>query len=136
MAGLAPYVLDHLVGGVFRRLGLLRHLDLLIDKKNRNSSLIQILKSVPKVLTSDTAGLGKDVMPYTQRHTWVTWFYAQTKDFRRLVDLGGWNKADTATRYCIVAPKDFGNRLLQQGWDFREDVGGPVQFGELVTVKK
>jgi integrase len=76
----------------------------------------------------DAAGLGKDVVPYTLRHTWATWFYAQTKDFRRLVDLGGWNKADTANRYCKVAPKDLGNRLLQHGWDFREDIGPPVDM--------
>ena len=30
-----------------------RHLDLLIDKMNQKSSSIQILKSVPRVLTSD-----------------------------------------------------------------------------------
>jgi integrase len=84
----------------------------------------------------DAAGLGRDVVPYTLRHTWATWFYAQTKDFRRLIDLGGWNKSDTANRYCKVAPKDLGNRLLQHGWDFREDVGQPVKYGELVTVRK
>lgn len=84
----------------------------------------------------DAAELGKDVVPYTLRHTWATWFYAQTKDFRRLIDLGGWNKSDTANRYCKVAPKDLGNRLLQHGWDFREDVGEPVRYGELVTVRK
>ena len=31
------------------------------------------------------AGLGSDVVPYTLRHTWATWYYAQTKDFRRLL---------------------------------------------------
>ena len=33
--------------------GLLRHLDLLIDKMNQKSSVIQSFKSVPMVLTSD-----------------------------------------------------------------------------------
>jgi hypothetical protein len=33
--------------------GLLRHLDLLIDKMNQKSSVIQCFKSVPMVLTSD-----------------------------------------------------------------------------------
>jgi len=42
----------NLLGGVFRRLGFLYHLDLLIDKMNQKSSLFQILKSVPWVLTS------------------------------------------------------------------------------------
>ncbi|WP_371171483.1 hypothetical protein, partial [Aliiroseovarius sp. 2305UL8-7] len=41
-------------GGVFRCSRLLRHLDLLIDKMNQKSSSIQILKSVQRVLTSDT----------------------------------------------------------------------------------
>lgn len=49
----AAGVLDHLLGGLFRCLWLLRHLDLLIDKMNQKSSVIQILKSVPRVLTSD-----------------------------------------------------------------------------------
>jgi len=34
--------------------GLLRHLDLLIDKMNQKSSVIQSFKSVPMVLTSDS----------------------------------------------------------------------------------
>jgi hypothetical protein len=33
---------------------LLRHLDLLIDEMNQTSSLVQILKSVQRALTSDT----------------------------------------------------------------------------------
>ncbi|MGC1505794.1 MAG: DUF4214 domain-containing protein, partial [Sulfitobacter sp.] len=41
------------LGGLFRCLWLLRHLDLLIDKMNQKSSVLQILKSVPRVLTSD-----------------------------------------------------------------------------------
>jgi hypothetical protein len=54
LAGLAADVLNNLVGCIFRCGWLLRHLDLLIDKMNQKSSLIQILKSVQQVLTSDT----------------------------------------------------------------------------------
>jgi|TARA_B110000908_G_C9831049_1_gene261364 hypothetical protein len=54
LPGRAPDVFDHLVGGVFRCGWLLRYLDLLIDKMNLKSSLIQILKSVQQALTSDT----------------------------------------------------------------------------------
>lgn len=68
----------------------------------------------------DAAGLGPDVVPYTLRHTWATWFYAQTRDFGTLMDLGGWTKADTANHYRKLAPADLGSRLLAHGWDFRE----------------
>jgi integrase len=64
------------------------------------------------------AGLGDDVVPHTLRHTWATWFYAQTRDFGRLMDLGGWQKADMAMRYRKAAPGDLGDRLLAHGWDF------------------
>jgi integrase len=69
----------------------------------------------------DAAGLGKDVTPYTLRHTWATWYYAQTQDFAGLMDLGGWEKADTAMRYRKIAPDDLADRLLAHGWDFRTD---------------
>jgi len=82
----------------------------------------------------DAAGLGPDVVPYTLRHTWATWFYAQTGDWGRLLDLGGWHKGDTARRYKKVAPADLGNRLLAHGWDFRQKAAAPVRFGELVSV--
>jgi integrase len=67
----------------------------------------------------DAAGLGEDVTPYTLRHTWATWFYAQTRDFGALMDLGGWDKADTANRYRKLAPDDLADRLFAHGWDFR-----------------
>ncbi len=82
-----------------------------------------------------TAGLGNDVVPYTCRHTWATWFYSQTKDWGGLLDQGGWNRADTANRYLKIAPGDLGQRLLAHGWDFREEVGAPVRFGERVSLR-
>lgn len=66
----------------------------------------------------NAAGLGPDVTPHTLRHTWATWFYAQTKDFGGLMDLGGWRKADMANRYRKVAPRDLGADLFEQGWNF------------------
>lgn len=56
--------------------------------------------------------------PHVLRHTWATWYYAQTKDFGGLMDLGGWRKADMANRYRKLAPSDLGARLLKHGWDF------------------
>lgn len=66
----------------------------------------------------DRAGLGRDVTPHTIRHTWATWFYAQTLDFGGLLDLGGWSKADVANIYRKIAPDDLGARLTAHGWDF------------------
>lgn len=67
----------------------------------------------------DKAGLSDDVTPHVLRHTWATWFYAQTRDFGDLMDLGGWQKADMANRYRKLAPADLGERLAGLGWDFR-----------------
>lgn len=75
----------------------------------------------------DMAGLESEgpnkVTPHTLRHTWATWFYAQTKDYGELLDQGGWAKSDTAERYRKMAPADLGARLLAHGWDFRQDSG-------------
>ncbi len=71
------------------------------------------------------AGLGDDVTPHVLRHTWATWFYAQTKDFGGLMDLGGWAKADMANRYRKLAPADLSERLLAHGWEFRQEFGKP-----------
>lgn len=66
----------------------------------------------------DAAGLGREVTPHVLRHTWATWFYAQTKDFGGLMDLGGWAKADMANRYRKIAPDDLAARLRRIGWEF------------------
>jgi integrase len=64
------------------------------------------------------AGIGRDVTPHTLRHTWATWYYAQTKDFGGLLDLGGWRKSDMAQRYRKIAPADLADRLAAHGWHF------------------
>lgn len=69
----------------------------------------------------DAAGLGPDVTPHVLRHTWATWYYAQTRDFGGLMDLGGWRKADMANRYRKLAPEDLADRLLDHGWDFTRE---------------
>lgn len=66
----------------------------------------------------DKAGLGKDVTPHVLRHTWATWYYAATKDFGGLLDLGGWRVSDMAQRYRKIAPDDLPEQLLAHGWDF------------------
>ena len=96
---------------------------------NRGGQMAEAFSKVRKA-----AGLGDDVVPYTLRHTWATWFYAQTKDWGALLDHGGWNRSETANRYRKIAPADLGHRLLAHGWDFRRDFGPPVRFGELVSL--
>lgn len=96
---------------------------------NRGGQMAEAFRKV-----REAAGLGPDVVPYTLRHTWATWFYAQTKDWAALLDQGGWNRSDTANRYRKIAPADLGNRLLAYGWDFRRHPGPPVRFGSLVSV--
>ena len=66
----------------------------------------------------DKAGLGSDVPPHTLRHTWATWFYAATKDFGGLLDLGGWRVADMANRYRKIAPANLAEQMNAYGWDF------------------
>lgn len=69
----------------------------------------------------DAAGLGPDVTPHVLRHTWATYFYAQTLDFIRLMDLGGWATESEARRYTKIAPKDLGTRLYSAGWRFIDE---------------
>lgn len=83
----------------------------------------------------DAAGLGTDVTPHVLRHTWATWFYAQTKDFGGLMDQGGWAKADMANRYRKLAPDDLADRLLQFGWNFRQESGNPDMVSKLRIIK-
>lgn len=97
--------------------------------ENRGGQMAEAFRKI-----REAAGLGHDVVPYTLRHTWATWFYAQTKDWGALLDQGGWNRSDTANRYRKIAPSDLGNRLLAHGWDFRRNPGPPVKFGSLVSV--
>lgn len=88
----------------------------------------QLKGAFDKAVTA--AGLEGKVTPHTLRHTWATWYYAQTADFGRLLDLGGWRKADMANRYRKVAPADLGDRLLAHGWDFRS-AGRPAPWPAL-----
>ena len=68
----------------------------------------------------DKAGLGPEVTPHTLRHTWATWYYAQTKDFGGLMDRGGWKKAEMANRYRKISPNTLADELHSFGWDFLE----------------
>ena len=68
----------------------------------------------------ERAGL-EAVTPHTLRHTFATWYYAQTKDLIRCKVLGGWSRTTTLERYTKLAPAYMGKELLEYGWDFREE---------------
>lgn len=57
--------------------------------------------------------------PHVCRHSWATWFHAQTKDVRRLQDEGGW-KSGEWQRYTKIGTPTLGADALKRGWDFRE----------------
>ena len=99
--------------------------------KNRGGQMAAAFRKV-----RDAAGLPKDISPYSLRHTWATWHYSMCKDWGRLLDEGGWNRSDTANRYRKIAPSDLPERLLAHGWEFREEDGRPVCFGEFVSVRR
>lgn len=67
---------------------------------------------------SEAAELSFHLTPHILRHTWATWYHAQTHDFGALLDLGGWKRADVANVYRKIAPEDLGDRLHATGWDF------------------
>jgi integrase len=61
----------------------------------------------------------EEIVFYTLRHTWATWFSAQVGDLALLIDRGGWSDADMALHYRKQAPSGLGEQLLAHGWDFR-----------------
>jgi integrase len=76
----------------------------------------------------DAAGLGADVIPYTCRHTWATWFSAATGDLGGLQDQGGWASARMAGRYRHLAPATLPDDLAAHGWRFARHVDGSTAW--------
>lgn len=66
----------------------------------------------------ERAELPGQVSPHTLRHTWATWYYAATRDYGGLLDLGGWRTANMAQRYRKIAPDTLPDELIKHGWDF------------------
>lgn len=44
------------------------------------------------------------VTPHDCRHTWATWLFAESRDLRLLMELGGWRTMQMVTRYAHVNP--------------------------------
>lgn len=77
---------------------------------------------IKKPFTRAVEAIGLDASRYTPhvcRHSWATWFYAQTKDVRRLQDEGGW-KSGEWQRYTKLVTPELGRSASQRGWYFAE----------------
>lgn len=61
----------------------------------------------------------KNYTPHVCRHTWATWFYAQTKDSIRLKDQGGW-QSNLWMRYTKLGNPALADNVKNHGWDFKE----------------
>lgn len=55
--------------------------------------------------------------PHTARHSWATWFYAQTRDVVRLKAEGGW-ESEEWQRYVKLAAPTLGTLAKRLGFDF------------------
>ncbi|MFX0542974.1 tyrosine-type recombinase/integrase [Roseovarius sp. S4756] len=74
----------------------------------------QIAKQFRKLCKA--AGLPKNVVCYTLRHTWATFHSAQVAHHDLLLDRGGSAKADTARDYRQAHPADLVEQLYACGW--------------------
>lgn len=70
------------------------------------------------------------VTPHVCRHSWATWFYAETLDPMRLKIEGGWKSAEWE-RYVKLATPDLGRLAIEAGWDFRPESGEERGSGRL-----
>ena len=76
---------------------------------------------------ADRAGID-DFNPHMTRHSFATWFYAQTKDTMRLRRVAGWKKAEMIDRYVHIAPARIGADAVALGWDWRDEVTKSVEL--------
>lgn len=76
-----------------------------------------------RFLRAAADGLGIEFNPHMTRHSFATWFYAQTKDTLRLRQRCGWNTPSLVDRYTHLAPEQVGREAIELGWDFRSNGG-------------
>ncbi len=53
---------------------------------------------------SEASGLTIQATPHDLRHTWASWLYAERRDLRVLMELGGWRTIAMVARYAHVNP--------------------------------
>lgn len=89
-----------------------------------NNSGGQIAKPFRKAVTD--AGLNPAMItPHICRHSWATWFYAQTLDVLRLKDEGGW-KSEEWHRYTRSRLPSIGDEARRLRWDFSGENRGNI----------
>ncbi len=57
-----------------------------------------------------------DFTPHDCRHTWASWFYAETRDIRALMDLGGWKSLAMVERYTHLNPDHLAAAIERLPW--------------------
>lgn len=57
--------------------------------------------------------------PHVCRHSWATWYYAQTKDVLSLKAEGGWS-SEEYQRYTKLATEELGESARKHGWIFKK----------------
>lgn len=63
------------------------------------------------------------ITPHVCRHSWATWFYAQTRDPLRLKEEGGW-RSNEWQRYVRLGTPEVGEEARTKGWNF--EVAGEI----------
>lgn len=83
------------------------------EKKGRGG---QIRTAFARAVKS-AGGDPETITPHVCRHSWATWFYAQTKDTLRLKEEGGW-LSNEYQRYVKLGTADIGSEAFDKGWNF------------------
>ena len=86
------------------------------EKKEVSGHQLRFLRAA-----ADNAGV--EFNPHMTRHSFATWYYAQTKDLLRLRRHCGWKSGQLVDVYTHLAPLRVGDEAIALGWDFR-DLGG------------
>ena len=55
--------------------------------------------------------------PHDCRHTWASWFYAETRDLRALMELGGWKSERMVFRYTHLNPDHLAAAINRLPWE-------------------
>lgn len=95
-------------GPLFRKAGG----KLYAEKTNYSGHQLRFLRAAAE-------SVGVAFNPHMTRHSFATWFYAQTKDTLRLRQVCGWRTPSQVDRYAHLAPDQVGLDAITLGWDFR-----------------
>lgn len=89
------------------------------DGKRGSTVIRQFRKLCDASGLAPNAEYSEQVVLYTLRHTWATWYSAQVPSEHALIEAGGWKDSRMASRYRKRIPRDLADRLRSHGWDFK-----------------